>query len=55
MVSFTIFIKYFKDIFFILYLNILVLPLDTFFFVKVYILYNYYFIIRGNLNTVKVG
>ena len=54
MVFFTIFTKCFKDIFFILYLNVLVLLLNIF-FIKMYILYNYYFIVRGKLNTVKVG
>ena len=34
MVFFTIFIKCFKDIFFILYLSISVLPLNTFFLLK---------------------
>ena len=34
MVFFTIFIKYFKDIFFILYLSVLVLPLNTFSLLK---------------------
>ena len=29
-VFFTIFVKYFKDIFFMLYLSVLVLPLNTF-------------------------
>ena len=54
MVFFTIFIIYFKDIFFILYLSVLVL-LSNISFIKVYVLYNYYFIVRGNLNAVEIS